>query len=72
MAKTQASDELQQEPMISYGIFSQTLNTGPAKARSVAARLGVVAQRMPNGRELLTFAQAQRIARELAAQTRRH
>ena len=65
MAKKSLNDDLQHRPLITYGLLGQALGVGPAATKSAAFRLGIEPWRMANGRELLSYEQAQTVAREM-------
>ena len=69
MTKQHADEGLEQKPLITFGILGQALGVGPAAAKSAAFRLGIEPRKMPNGRELLSFEQAQMVAAEMTRRT---
>jgi hypothetical protein len=58
--------DLRTAPIITLAALGRVFGVGPWMARTVAVRLGVEPQRLANGREFISFEQAETIARELS------
>jgi hypothetical protein len=60
-----AVDDLHQKPLITMGVLGQAFAVGPYRIKGVAHKLGLKPHSMMNGREMLSFEQAQQIVREM-------
>jgi hypothetical protein len=67
MTKQLAHDDLADRPLISKPALGQVHNVGVAAVNAAAERLGLKPRRLVNGRELLSYTEAQQISRELIA-----
>jgi hypothetical protein len=56
---------LRDVPLVTFGALGRALDVGPGATKAAAERLGIESTRMPNGREFLTFEQAQAVARDM-------
>jgi hypothetical protein len=65
--KTTATDNLRTAKIISLGSLGRLRGVGTWMCKSTALRLGVTPTRLANGREFISFAEAEIIDRELVA-----
>jgi len=62
---------LKHVPMVAPSMLGNAKDVGPFAVLSTARRLGIEPTRLPNGRDLFTFEQAERIAAALDANAKR-